>query len=59
MVFLKSPDSLTQPVNHFKGYRLHDKPTGLTFNSCTLCAHCIYLKTDSDLCRLRHKLIEF
>ena len=47
------------------------KPTGcvmhqqvLTFNSCTLCPHCIYvfciyLRTNSDLCHLQHKLIGF
>jgi len=38
--------------------------TSLTFNNCTLCPHCvyvfcIYLRTDSDLCHLRHKLIGF
>jgi len=37
---------------------------GLTFNNCTLCPHriyvfCIYLRTNSDLCHLHHKLIEF
>ena len=36
----------------------------LTFNNCTLCPHCIYvlciyLRTDSDLCHLQHKLIGF
>ena len=36
----------------------------LTFNSCTLCPHCIYvfciyLRTNSDLCHLQHKLIGF
>jgi len=44
------------------------KPTGhvtsLTFNNCTLCPHCIYvfciyLRTNSDLCHLQHKLIGF
>ena len=50
----------------FKGL----KPTGhamhlqWTFNNCTLCPHCIYmfciyLRTHSDLCHLRHKLIGF
>ena len=39
-------------------------PRGLTFNSCTLCRHCIYafyfyLRTNSDLCHLQHKLIGF
>jgi len=36
----------------------------LTFNNCTLCPHCIYvfcvyLRTNSDLCHLEHKLIGF
>ena len=46
------------------------KPTGyvinhqLTFNTCTLCPHCIYvfciyLRTNSDLCHLFHKMIGF
>ena len=47
------------------------KPTGylmqqqvLTFNNCTLCPHCIYvvciyLRTNSDLCHLQHKLTGF
>jgi hypothetical protein len=34
------------------------------FNNCTLCPHCIYvfcvyLRTNSDLCHLQHKLIGF
>jgi len=37
---------------------------GLTFNKCTLCPRCIYvfciyLRTNSDLCHLQHKLIGF
>ena len=36
----------------------------LTFNNCTLCPHCIYvfciyLRTNSDLCHLQHKIIGF
>ena len=36
----------------------------LTFNNCTLCPQCIYvfcvyLRTNSDLCHLQHKLIGF
>ena len=36
----------------------------LTFNNCTLCPYCIYvfciyLRTNSDLCHLQHKLIGF
>ena len=53
-------------INHlsFKAYRLRDSPTGLTFNNSTLCPHCIYvlciyLRTNSDLCHLKHKLIGF
>ena len=35
-----------------------------TFNSCTFCPHCvyvfcIYLRTNSDLCHLQHKVIGF
>ena len=38
--------------------------TILTFNNCTFCPHCIYaffiyLRTNSDLCHLQHKLIGF
>ena len=41
-----------------------DAPTGLKFNNCTLCLNCIdvfciYLRTNSDLCHLQHKLIGF
>ena len=48
----------------FKAYWLRDAPTGLTFNNCTICPHCIYvfciyLRTNSDLCHLQHKLIGF
>ena len=47
-----------------KAYWLRDAPTSLTFNNCTLCPHCIYvfciyLRTNSDLCHLQHKLIGF
>ena len=36
----------------------------LTFNNCTFCPHCIYvfyiyLRTNSDMCHLQHKLIGF
>jgi hypothetical protein len=36
----------------------------LTFNNCTFCPHCIYvfciyLRKNSDLCHLQHKLIGF
>ena len=38
--------------------------SSLTFNNCTLCQNCIYvfciyLRTNSDLCHLQHKLIGF
>jgi len=41
-----------------------DAPTGLTFNKCMLCPHCIYvfctyLRTNSDFCPIQHKLIGF
>ena len=44
------------------GYVMHQHV--LTFNNCTLCPHCIhvfciYLRTNSDLCYLPHKLIGF
>ena len=47
-----------------RAYWLNDAPTGLTFNNCTLCSRCIYvfciyLRTNSDLCHLHHKLIGF
>ena len=50
-----------------KAYWLRDAPTCLTFHNCTLCPHCttgiyvfcIYLRTNSDLCHLQHKLIGF
>ena len=51
-------------VSLFTTYSLRDAPTGLTFNNCTLCPHCIYvfciyLRTNSDLCHLQHKMIGF
>ena len=44
------------------GYVMHQQFT--TFNNCTFCPHCIYLfciylRTNSDLCHLQHKLIGF
>jgi len=56
---------LKHPVYYpFKDYWLRDAPTVSTFNNCTLCPHCIYvfctyLRTNSDLCHLQHKLIGF
>ena len=49
---------------HFTDYWLRDAATSLTFNNCTLCPHCIYvfciyLRKNSDLCHLQHKLIGF
>jgi len=51
-------------INLLKPTGLRDAPTSLTLNNCTLCPHCIYvfciyLRTNSDLCRLQHKLIGF
>jgi hypothetical protein len=48
----------------FKAYWSRDAQTGMTFNNCTLCPQriyvfCIYLRTNSDLCHLQHKLISF
>ena len=48
----------------FKPHWLRDASTGLTFNNCTLCPHCVYVfciyrRTNSDLCHLQHKLIGF
>ena len=48
----------------FKSYCLTDAPSGLTLHNCTLyplCSYvfCIYLRTNSDLCHLHHKLIGF
>jgi len=48
----------------FKAYWLRDAPASLTFKNLTLCPHCIYvfcvyLRTNSDLCQLQHKLIGF
>jgi len=47
-----------------KVYLLLDEPTSLTFNNCIFCPHyiyvfCVYLRTNSDLCHLQHKLIGF
>ena len=44
------------------GYVMHQQV--LTFNNCTLCPYCIYefciyLRTNSNLCHLQHKLIGF
>jgi len=55
--------NLLTAVNLFKAYWLHYAPTGLTFNNCTLCPHCIYVfciyLRNGDLCHLQHKLIGF
>ena len=47
-----------------KVYWSRDVPTCLTFNNCKPCPYsirvfCIYLRTNSDLCHLQHKLIGF
>ena len=51
-------------ATEFFFYWSRDAPTGLTFNNCTLCPHCIYvfciyLRTNSDLCHLQPKLNGF
>jgi len=43
---------------------LRDVPTGLTFNICTLCPHCIYVycinpRNNNDLSHLQRKLVDF
>jgi hypothetical protein len=48
----------------FKACWFRDAPAVLTFNSCTLCPHCIYvycvyLGTNSVFCPIVHKLIGF
>ena len=50
--------------NLLKPTGLRDAPTGLTFNNCVLCPHCIcvfciHLRTNSDLRHLQHKMIGF
>jgi len=52
-------------VHHsFKAHWSRDAPTSLTFKNCTLsphciCVFCIYMRTNSDLCHLQHKLAGF
>ena len=51
-------------LQRFKDCWLCDTTTSLTFNNFTLSPHCIYvfciyLRTNSDLCHLQHKLIGF
>ena len=48
----------------FKAYWLRDATTSLTFNNSTnsqqgIYVFCIYLRTNSDLCHLQHKLTGF
>ena len=67
MVFITEMESVYSAVRTGslnKAYWLRDAPTGLTFNNCTLSPHCIYvfciyLRTNSDLSHLQHKLIGF
>ena len=54
----ENPFNLLKPTGHVM------LPTSLTFNNSTFCPHCIYvfciyLRTNSDLCHLQHKLIGF
>ena len=51
-------------INLFKAYGIRDAPPVLTFNNSTFCPHCIYvfciyLRTNSNLRHLHHKLIGF
>jgi len=51
-------------VPKVKAYWFRATSTGLTFNNCMLCPHCIYvfciyLRTTNDMCHLQHKLIGF
>ena len=58
--------SRDRPARRQSLYRLRypDPPTGLTLENYTLCLQCIYvfctyLRTNSDLCHLQHKLNGF
>jgi hypothetical protein len=63
----RKPSLRLHNAKHFNilkptGYGMHQQ--GEYFNICTLCPHCIYvfciyLRTNSDLCHLRHKMIGF
>jgi len=64
VLWLQMPSTVLLIYCPFKAYLSRDAPTGLTFNNCTLCPHCIYmfciyLRTNSDLCHLQHKLTGF
>jgi len=61
---MKSVYSAVRTGSLNKAYWLRDAPTSSTLNNCTICPHCIYvfciyLRTNSDLCHLQHKLIGF
>jgi hypothetical protein len=52
------------PLLTFKTLPVTWCTNSLTFNNCTFCPHCIYvfciyLRTNSDLCHLQHKLTGF
>ena len=52
------------PILTFQSLLVTWCTNSLTFNNCTFCPHCIYvfciyLRTNSDLCHLQHKLIGF
>ena len=58
------PQRLVLYLNLLKSLLVTWCTNSLTFNNCTLCPHCIYvfciyLRTNSDLCHLQHKLIGF
>ena len=51
-------------LNSFEKCNKHFNLLKPTFNNCTFCPHCIYvfciyLRTNSDLCHLQHKVIGF
>jgi len=61
---MKSVYSAVRTGSLNKAYWLRDTSTSLTYNNCRLCPRCvyvfcIYLRTNSDLCHLQHKLIGF
>jgi len=64
MTVTKIKHHVSKQHSPFKAGSLRDAPTRLTFNNCKLCPHsiyvfCIYLRKNSDLCHLQHKLIGF
>jgi len=52
---------MVSPLNVLKpsGYVMHQQVYKCTFCPHSINVFCIYLKTNSDLCHLHHKLIGF